>query len=568
VSDPILSAEVRDELRAEAKRRQAAGETSLATWVRVMAREHGVSPHTIYRVIKDATTTQRKRRSDRGTIRVMDEDGLLDAAAMVLRHGYDAENALDVVNCAREQAGLAPYGLHVDTLRAHLRRISASAADNAQDKRVHRRWEAPYPGYLWQMDSTVGAQWYVDGDGSVGWLNPIERSDNKALDADRKRTRKTAERHRIWLLCIVDDHSRTTWAKYYTANNASAWQDMLLSAMRPGVFGPPDRWPAFGVPEHLYSDQDAALKASETVALLQAVGVNLRLARPSDPWWTNAQAKGKVERMAGTIIRAFEPLSRARKFASLAEINEALTLWLLHYNRRVHSVTGMAPFARSLLQPYRTQLPPRDVLKLEAVVKVTRRVSNALVISLLGKEYQLPRRAPFSDLVNETVEVRYHRSSLERIVVMIDGDAHQVDAVEAVPDVAGEFHAAPKTTAVETKEALLGRDLSKYDGAHHAVLQYRLDRQGDIAYPIRPTEVEHPLTAAASAAVMVRRVPATARMQAAGVVAAPPTPAEALAITALFAGRDEIPDSELAAWIDARRRGADGDAGGRILSLA
>jgi hypothetical protein len=392
------------------------------------------------------------------------------------------------------------------------------------------------------MDSTVAASWYIDSDDTIGYESPVQLGKNKAGNG----------KPRIWMLTVVDDYSRVKWARYYSGNSAPFWLDMLTRVMRKGAFGEPDVWPAYGVPERLYTDQDAAMKARESVSFLAAFEIERMLANPSNPHFTNAQAKGKVERAQGHILHSFEKVTRAKRFESLEAMNRALNTFLITINNAVHSTTGRAPFERWLEAAQIRVLPEAEIVR-----RVSARVDEAwvspdLAIRLEGKTYQLPRREPFLGLVKKTVNIRYYRADLSRITVILDGQAHEIDAVEAVPDVAGEFHTAPVTPAVEVKKALLERDLSRYDGAVHEVFNYVAEKDPR-TYPIRPKEVEHPLTAAEFAPVMIRRGKAVERAQREGVVSVPPTELERAVIDALMAGRGEISESELATWIQSRR---------------
>lgn len=535
-----LSADTIRSLQEEAAQLRAQG-VSLRGWAAQMAKLLDVSMDTIYRSVKEEVST-RKRRSDRGSLKAMEAEVLADIAAFVVQHDYSAELAINTVNTLRAEQGLPEIEVHTETVLRHLRQLGVSRRDNAQDLRVHRRWEAPRPLYLVQMDSTVAASWYIDTDDTIGYESPVQLGKNKAGNG----------KPRIWMLTVVDDYSRVKWARYYAGNSAPVWLDMLTRVMRKGAFGEPDVWPAYGVPERLYTDQDAAMKARESVSFLAAFEIERMLANPSNPHFTNAQAKGKVERAQGHILHSFEKVTRAKRFESLEAMNRALNTFLVTINNAVHSTTGKAPFERWLEAAQIRVLPEAEIVR-----RVSARVDEAwvspdLAIKLEGKTYQLPRRDPFLGLVKKSVVIRYYRADLSRITVIVDGQAHEIDAVEAVPDRAGEFHAAPAAPAVEVKKALLERDLGKYDGAVHRVFEH-VAAKDPRTYPIRPKEVEHPLTATTFAAVMIRRGKAIERAQKEGVVSVPPSDTDRAAVDVLFSGRGEIPEPELTSWIQSRR---------------
>lgn len=523
----------RQELRREARGLDA--NASIRPFCDEHAKLLGCHWSTVYRTIQADLPTSRKTRSDAGTSRSLDEQTLGDLAAIVAQYDYDAELAIDTLNANRAAAGEAEVEIHPETLRRHLRRLGVSRRENAQDLRVHRRWEAPHPGYLWQMDSTVAASWWIDTDDTVGYEAPVTLNKTKAGNG----------KPRIWLLGIVDDHTRVRWARFYTANSALAWRDMLIRAMR-GFSPDLEKWPAFGIPERVYTDQDSAMKSAVMSQMLELLAIERLLAMPSTEQETNAQAKGKVERFLGVLLHGFEKTVRAKRVSHLSELNRLLFQHLAWLNGRRHAETGEAPFERWLKKRDVRVLPPEEVMGRVLRREVERVVAADVSIALDGKTYQLPRRAPFVDQIKKKVTVLYHEADLSKISVVIHGEEHVVEAVEALPDVAGEFKQAETPAAVELKRELLQRDLSHIDPlAVHEHRTKRADRQ----YVYRPETTPIVVPDRELAPVMVRRGKATDRAQRAGVIQVPPTDLERAALGRLFGDRKEIPESELDRWI-------------------
>lgn len=534
-----------DEIRALQEGASTLGPGELRRYAEERAAILGCHWSTVYRAVRAAAPSGRRRRADAGASRVLDEQTFMDLAAMVTQFDYDAEMAIDTLNANRVLQGQEPIEIHPETLRRHLRARGVSRRHNRQDLRIHERWEAPYPGYLFQIDSTVAASYYIDDDDSIGYEAAVRRNKNKAGNG----------KPRVWIMGGVDDHSRVGWAQFYTGNDALVWLDFMLRCWR--GFADPDTWPAFGVPERVYTDQDSAMKSRVVTRALELLEVQRMLALPSTEHFTNAQAKGKVERWLQVVMQGFERMTRWKRFTSLREMNDALVRYLVWRNRKPHSETGVPPFERWLEAPHVTLLPPEEITRRMSYQETERVVSPDLSIQLEGKTYQLPRRPPFIDLVRRRVRVFYLASDLSSISVLIDGQEHEISAVEALPNVAGEFRQAPEPQAVKLKKELIQRDLSHVDP--HAILDYR-SAQNERSYPIRPKAEPHPLALAASLTPRtIRRGPAVDRAQREGVVSVPPTELERKAIDALFAGQKEIPEDVLTAWIQARRGGGRGD---------
>lgn len=516
--------------------------TSLRPFCQEHAQLLGCHPSTVYRAVQRVRPKKRKRRADTGSSKVLSDEDFTVLAALTAQYDYDAELALDTLNANRVKDGLEPVEVHPETFRRLLREAGVSRRLNAQDLRVHRRWEASKPNELWQMDSTVAMHYYIDVDDTVGYEAPVALNKTKAGNG----------LPRVWLIGCVDDCSRVTWARFYTANSALAWRDLLLRAMRPGSFAPEHVWPAFGVPSGVYTDQDSAMKSSIMVRTLDLLGIKRMLAERSTEHETNAQAKGKVERALGTLIQGFEKTTRGKRFTSLEEMNQALAAHLRWKNNRVHSETDVAPFERFMEADELVMLPPRELMARVLYKEVERMVQPDVAIKLEGKVYQLPRRDPFVNFIGKKVQVLYFEADLSKITVVLDGEEHQVDAVEAVPDAAGEWQQAPTPKAVQLKRDLLEVDLSHIDT--HAVHAYRNERDPRIYAMSRP-KVDHPITHAAFSPVMIRRGKAVDRAQQAGIIGTPPSEADKAALTLLFGDRKEIPEHELTEWIDARRGG-------------
>lgn len=513
-------------------------------WAEERAEILGCHVTTIYRAIKPAVGRGRAKRSDAGTRRAIEEADFMDLAAMVTKHDYDAELAIDTLNANRVLEGLPALDIHPETFRRQLRDAAVSRRHNQVDLRVHRRWEAPYPGHTFQIDSTQSASYYIDNDDTIGYEAAVVKNKNKAGN----------QKPRVWLIAGIDDNSRTRWGRFYTGNDTHSWLDFMLRAWR-GYHPDPNVWPAFGVPERVYTDQDSAMKSMVMTRALELLEVERVLANPSTEHWSNSQAKGKVERSI-QVLQGFEKMTGWKRFSGLQEMNDHLLDYLIWLNNRPHSSTGESPFKRWLAAKQVTLLPPAEITRRMSYREDWRTITPELTIGLERKTYQLPRRAPFMDYVGQRVQVSYLTADLSRITVLLDGEEHEILAVEAVPDVAGDIKAAPVPASVALKKDLLERDLSHLDP--HAVTAYRREKTEQL-YPVRPATVPHPLSVASLAPRMIRRGRATDRVQAEGVVGVPPSELERAALDRLFSGRREIPEQELSDWISARRGERGGD---------
>lgn len=529
-------------LKNEAERRRAAGETTLRPWLLALAQHLGVSLATLYRCLDTGVRTRRKR-SDAGVIRAAEGDmvALKHIAAFIVQHDYPADLAIRTVNTQREQDGLAPYEISTSTVNRYLDRLGVSRRDRGVDKRHHRRWEAPYAGHTSQMDSTVAATWWVDSGRTVSRETVVSDNKNKTIKG------KT----RVWLITVVDDHSRWTWGRFVEGNDATFWAHVLLESMRAGAFAPVDQWPAFGVPEKLYVDNDSAFKTAELTQLCDGLGIKIDRTPPATEHFSTAQAKGKVEKRGGDIMRMFEvvtkPLRAAGKLRTLEDMNAAFTQFLIHESRRERpSLNGESPITRWLATARVRELPQQELTRSLSLRRKECLVYSECVVKLKGR-VQLPRRAPFTDRIGSKVLVEYYRADPSTLWVVIDGYRHEVKREEAVHDVAGDFHAPVETAPVKAKKELLAVDLKPFVESGAVVNVWTLANKKDIrTYPIRPVAAPHPLqTAAAITPDTVARIRAIQRLQEGGLFATPPTREQLAQLDTLMAGRRDVPEPEL-----------------------
>jgi hypothetical protein len=366
----------------------------------------------------------------------------------------------------------------------------------------------------------------------------------------------------VWLIVMVDDHTRVRWGRFYNSEDGLSWLDLMLKSWRKPA--DPTIWPAYGVPERVYADQGSGIRSGLLKRAMAQLEVELTHAKPSTEHETNAQAKGKVE-AAVRIVQAFEKVTRWRRFDGMEEMNQALWKFLVALNRRPHSETNIAPFQRWLGNGAQVRLlPDSEITRRLSYQETTRLVRTDLTIELKGTTYQLPRRAPFIDFLKTKVPVLYLDADMSRITVVLDREEHEIAAQEAMPDAAGEFKSAPVPAGVERKRDLLSRELSIIDAAGqvvpidpHLVLDYRV-RKSETTYVGRPQEVEHPLAAAAAPTRLIRRSKVIDRLAAEKLIGTPPSAADRLVIEALICGRPEIPEVELEEFLKDRGEGHQG----------
>jgi transposase InsO family protein len=261
---------------------------------------------------------------------------------------------------------------------------AARAAGLGPRPKPARRWEAPGPLALVQMDTTYG-QWLVGP-------------------------------RMAYVIAVLDDYSRAILAARAvgadsTVNNLRVLEEAV------GRYGPPavlysDNGSIFRTTRHgpsrFHAYREAVLAGEVPTQFARALAELGVVLLPHEPG--NARAKGKLERWN----RFFQERVVAEgPYASVAALDAALQAWLGYYNtRHRHRMIGTAPQAR--LGDYRPRALPAGARPLGDIcaLRETRKVAKDHTISLDGRTFTLPREP---NLVAFTVELRIRPGQTVRV---------------------------------------------------------------------------------------------------------------------------------------------------------
>ena len=302
-----------------------------------------------------------KERKDKGCLRSLDE-GTVANLLELRKELPDASAALLISEM--EQRGLVPAydDLKTSTVYRILNQDSLCKPSGAKDC---RKFEAELPNDLWQSDVMHGPKIEIDG-----------------------RWKKT------YLIAIIDDHSRLIpHAWFYLSEGLPSYLRAFEAALAKR-----------GLPRKLYVDNGPAFRSRHLEYITASLNIALIHAKPYKP-----QGKGKIERWFKTIRTSFLPGFKGK---TLLELNEALELWIeSRYHSKVHSATGMTPFARFTTSMECLRSAPRNLK--EHFRKVARRkVAKDRTITFNGSLFEAP-----VPLIGKQVELLYHEETSDRIEI-------------------------------------------------------------------------------------------------------------------------------------------------------
>lgn len=229
---------------------------------------------------------------------------------------------------------------------------------------------------LWQSKKHKGQhrKWRARRE-NFGELVQIDTSEHDWLEGRGEK---------IYLIALIDDATSRLWGKFYLSDSTRSNMDLLKLYMQ-----------KHGRPLALYSDRASHFTVNRKCSLeeeltgqsprtqigraLDELGVELILAH-------SPQAKGRVERLFGTLQDRLVKAMRLEGVLSLEEANKYLTKrFMPMWNKR---------FAREALSPVdvHRSLSGYDLSSIFSIHEA-RTVTNDYSFSLNGQRYQIARRS-------------------------------------------------------------------------------------------------------------------------------------------------------------------------------
>ena len=381
--------------------------------------------------------------------------------SLTVRYGWTSR---EVVDAAEAHGWIDPGQIHHSTYARYLNqdRISRRAltdpgkfkgeARNRMKKLPHRRWEAPHPNALHQVDATELKQYFI----------PPEDADI-GFEEDKGPNREGNSYPRIHLFVLVDDFSRVCYAELFRSKEAEVWVRFLWRAWSSKADSP-----FRGRPDTLYSDNDGATRARIFKNFMADMDVQFQTHTPGNP-----AAKGKVE--SGGIKYLKNAITRQLRFyldqghkMTLDEANNLLSRIVAGKNARAHTETNEIPAVRwqgNLLGLVRGMPEDEQVLSMYMYLPAEVLLRNDLTIQIDSVRYQLPRREPFLSHHGTKITVRIDQKKERRthLIVQIGNEWHTIEAVQALPDEGSTFKTLPKTRGEHLIEQAYEADLSDVD---------------------------------------------------------------------------------------------------------
>ena len=300
------------------------------TLIKETAELYGVSPETVYRILRQHTLPRSVRRADYGQPRVMPKQTLLRycevIAALKVRTNNGQGRHLSTVQAIRllEEHGIntdngylkAPPGLLKKTTVNRYLAEWGYDRDKLSRQPPAVRFEAEYSNQCWHFD--------LSSSDLKRLKNAVELSPGRGKPL-------------LMLYSVVDDRSGVSYQEYHEVygEDVGAALKFLFNAMSEKKN---NEFPFQGIPSMIYMDNGPISRSRVFQKVMNYLGVEVRTHVPKgkDGRRVTARAKGKVERPFRTVKEMHETLYHLHEPETITEANTWLMQFLLHYNKQSH----------------------------------------------------------------------------------------------------------------------------------------------------------------------------------------------------------------------------------------
>lgn len=373
-----------------------------------LAGKYKISVKRIYAITQDMR--YRKPRADKGFSRI-DSSLSPEQQAFIIKLSMEDILAEKIIEIGEESAILPKGLIRESMLTLWLRQNSVSRKELQMDNAYRPRFEAKYANQIWQVDYTTAQQFYIDDDGLV------KKENAWSLNKNRKGNQKI----RMHLFAAFDQYSRLCYYEFMRGCSTPYWLEFLFNAMTRKW----DNYPFFGIPKIIATDNDSVVKSKLFTDAMHKLGITTWQHKPGASY-----SKGVVE-SGFRKIQAREAISKVKPMQTLEEWNLFAYDVMLKFGNEKHSGHGDTPinsWLNSIAEnpAHLRQAPTEELYDTLLYDEFTRLVANDLTISFNGVTFQLPREAPFNEMINHKITFFIHRSKPDCIRVFWKDKYHDV----------------------------------------------------------------------------------------------------------------------------------------------
>ena len=309
-------------------------------------------------------------RSDKGSTRVLSDTAIEEIYR--LKQMFPRLNATQI-HAQLIQNGFIPVTVNVCAVQRFIKKNDLKSARNP-NLRDRKAFEEDAFGKMWQTDTCYFP--YITEDGKS---------------------------HRVYAICIIDDHSRLIvgGALFYN-DSAANFQCVFKQAVA-----------TYGIPTKLYTDNGAPYVNEQLSLICGSIGTVLLHTKVRD-----GASKAKIERFWRTTKERWLYGLNMDNIHSLAEFNALFQEYIRSYNTTEHSRINCTPFERYQNTKENIRAPKsREWLDECFLNRIYRRVRKDATISIERISYDAPMQ-----FIDQKVEIRFRPNEMDSAVIIYEDE--------------------------------------------------------------------------------------------------------------------------------------------------
>ena len=308
-------------------------------------------------------------RSDKGTTRVLTDTAIEEIYR--LKQAFPRLNATQIHH-QLVQEGFIPAAVSICAVQRFIRHNDLKSARNPTmiDRKA---FEEDAFGKMWQTDTCYFPHIIENG-----------------------------KSHRVYAVCIIDDHSRLiVGGELFYNDSAANFQHVFKKAVA-----------TYTIPIKLYCDNGAPYANEQLSLICGSIGTVLLHTKVRD-----GASKAKIERFWRTCKETWLYGLDMDKIHSLREFNVLFQEFIRSYNTSMHSGIGCTPFER-YQNSQNCIRPPRSSEWLDECFlnRISRKVRKDATVSIANESFDVP-----AQFIGQTVDIRFRPDEMDSAVILYEG---------------------------------------------------------------------------------------------------------------------------------------------------
>ena len=308
-------------------------------------------------------------RSDKGTTRVLTDTAIEEIYR--LKQAFPRLNATQIHH-QLVQEGFIPATVSICAVQRFIRHNDLKSARNPTmiDRKA---FEEDAFGKMWQTDTCYFPHIIENG-----------------------------KSHRVYAVCIIDDHSRLiVGGELFYNDSAANFQHVFKKAVA-----------TYTIPIKLYCDNGAPYANEQLSLICGSIGTVLLHTKVRD-----GASKAKIERFWRTCKETWLYGLDMDKIHSLREFNVLFQEFIRSYNTSMHSGIGCTPFERYQNSQNCIRLPRSSEWLDECFLnRISRKVRKDATVSIANESFDVP-----AQFIGQTVDIRFRPDEMDSAVILYEG---------------------------------------------------------------------------------------------------------------------------------------------------